>query len=171
MNSNDPRHAPWFLSALLLLAITASSAVSAQKRAPVEVAADTAEYDEEAKTMTYSGNVVVTQAETWIKCAKLTVYEAGETDSEGQLIVAEGAPVQLQQKSPNDGKEVTGRASRAEYDLDKRLLTLIGDAELIQQGDRVSSDRILYDMTTSVAKAGGAAQGQERVRTLIRPRQ
>jgi lipopolysaccharide export system protein LptA len=57
-----------------------------------------------------------------------------------------------------------------EYDLDERLLTLIGDAEIIQSGDRVTSDRIVYDMKTATVTAGAAAQGQERVRTTIQPR-
>jgi lipopolysaccharide export system protein LptA len=162
------RAAPAFLLSLFWAICTMEA--SAQSNAPVEVVADQAEYDEASRTVTYSGNVVVTQAETWIRSSTLVVHEVGESGDGGQIIVAKGAPVRFRHLSDDDGKEVTGQSERAEYDLDKEVLTLIGNAKLNQEGDTVTSDKIVYDMKTQVARAGASAQGSERVRTVIQPK-
>lgn len=142
--------------------------VSAADNAPIEITADTAEYDEANQTVTYLGNVAVVQDTTTIHCARLTLYQPDEGP---QVIVAEGDPVRFHQAPAEDKQEIQGRSARAEYDLDKRQLTLIGNAELIQAGDRVTSDRIVYDMASAMVTAGAAAQGTGRVHTVIQPRQ
>ena len=151
-----------------LISALAVGRVHAVDNVPIEITADTAEYDEASQTVTYLGNVTVIQGETTMHCARLTLLQPEDGP---QMIIAEGNPVRFQQ-APQDGRqEVQGQSARAEYDLDQRQLTLIGNAELVQAGDRVSSDRILYDMASAVVTAGAAARGKERVRTVIQPRQ
>ena len=134
---------------------------------PIEITADTAEYNESSRTVTYTGDVAVVQGRATLKSAQLTLYQPKDGP---QTLVAEGNPVRFHQPEEEGRKEVRGQSARVEYDLDERLLTLIGDAEIIQSGDRVTSDRIVYDMKTATVTAGAAAQGQERVRTTIQPR-
>jgi lipopolysaccharide export system protein LptA len=154
------------LFSVLLFCITPVGAAR-NTNLPVEITADTAEYDEKAATVTYIGNVLVVQGTAELRCARLTLHQP---EGGPQRIVAEGNPVKFHQP-PEDGmREIDGRADRAEYDLDQRLLTLIGNAELLQQGDSVTSDRIVYDMASATVRAGAAADGAERVRTVIQPR-
>ncbi len=134
---------------------------------PVEITSDTAEYDEKNATVTYTGNVLVIQGRSRLNSARLTLHQP---ENGPQMIIAEGSPVRFHQPADEDSKEINGSAKRAEYDLDNRTLTLIGEAEVIQETDRVTSDRILYDMASATVKAGGAASGSGRVRTVIQPR-
>lgn len=159
-------HTATVLLSGLLCALAARGALAVDN-APIEITADTAEYDEAAHTVTYTGNVAVVQDTTTIQCDRLTLHqpEAGP-----QIIIAEGDPVRFHQPAREGRQEVRGRSERAEYDLDQRRLTLVGNAELVQAGDRVTSDRIQYDIASAVVTAGAAASGKERVRTIIQPR-
>lgn len=134
---------------------------------PVEITSDTAEYDEKNATVTYTGNVLVVQGTARLNCARLTLHQP---ENGPQMIIAVGNPVKFHQPADEESKEINGSAKRAEYDLDNRTLTLIGEAVLIQETDRVTSDRIHYDMVSATVKAGGAASGNGRVRTVIQPR-
>ena len=157
-----------FLACLTTLpCVLAVAALDAASTAPIEITADTAEYDEARQTVTYLGNVVVVQESSTIHCSRLTLHQP---DDGPQVIIAEGDPVRFSQPPGAGRHEVQAESERAEYDLDRRLLTLIGNAELVQAGDRVSSDRIVYDMASAMVTAGAAAQGTGRVRTVIQPR-
>jgi len=153
----------WITGALL----AAATAVAALENAPIEITADTAEHNEAAHTVTYTGNVVIVQGPLTIHCAQLTLHQP---EGGPQTITAEGDPVRFHQAPEGPRKEIDGRASRAEYDIEQRLLSLMGDAELTQEGDRFTSDRIVYDLKTSTVKAGAAVEGTDRVRTVIQPR-
>lgn len=145
------------------------SATAQDRDLPVEITSDTAEYDEKNATVTYTGNVVVIQGKSRLNSARLTLHQP---KSGPQKIVAVGNPVTFFQPADEEEgtKEINGSAKRAEYDLDNRTLTLIDEAEVIQDGDQVTSDRILYDMESATVKAGAAASGSERVRTVIQPK-
>jgi len=148
--------------------ITAWTAVGgAASNSPIEITADAAEHNEADRTVTYIGNVVITQDGVTMQCQRVTLKQS---DDGPQTITAEGRPVSIHQ-SPGEGRdELDAVANRAEYDLEKKLIVLSGDAELTQKGDRFKSDRIVYDLNTSVVKAGAAAEGTERVHTVIKPR-
>jgi len=154
----------WAIGALLAVA----SAAVALDKAPIEITADTAEHNEAEQRVTYMGNVVIVQGPLTIHCARLSLHQP---EKGPQTITAEGAPVRFHQAAEEGRKEINGQADQAVYDLDKRLLTLSGNAEFDQAGDHIASDRIVYDLETSTVKAGGAAEGSDRVRTVIQPRQ
>ena len=142
-------------------------AVSPVSREPIEITADAAEHDEAKRMVTYSGNVIAVQGPFTLRSDTLTHHQP---ENGPQLLIAEGAPVRIHQEPYEDREEVDASASRAEYDMDADLVTLIGDAELIQKGDRVTSDRIVYELEKSVVRAGTAASGSQRVHTVIQPR-
>jgi lipopolysaccharide export system protein LptA len=146
-----------------------SASIFAETPAPVEVTADRAVYDETASTVTYLGNVVLTQADTVIRSASLKIKEIAQEDGTTHRAIAEGSPVRFRHLDKTDGKEITGEAQRMEYAVDLQQVTLIGDAKLVQEGDTLTSDRVVYNLTTRIAKAGASAQGKDRVRTIIQP--
>lgn len=159
-------HPAWGISLAALLMWSAACA-AAPAGEPIEITADTAEHDEGKRTVTYSGNVIAVQGPFTVHSDTLTLYQPEQGP---QVLTAEGAPVRLHQ-APHEGREeVNATSQRAEYDVDNRKIILIGDAELVQKGDRVTSDRIVYDLETSIVRAGAAVSGTERVRTLIQPR-
>jgi len=157
----------WAIALGVLLAGSAWAANKPAMKEPIEITADAAEHDEGKRTVTYTGNVVAVQGPFTVHSDILTLHQPEDGP---QLLVAEGNPVRLHQAPYEDREEVDASASRAEYDMDGSLVTLIGDAELIQKGDRVKSDRIVYDLDRSLVRAGAAASGSQRVHTVIQPR-
>ncbi len=53
-------------------------------------------------------------------------------------------------------------AQRADYDLDRREIVMIGDVVIVQGANTLTSDRMQIDL------AAGTAQMQGRVRTLLK---
>lgn len=165
MSSN--KHLPAWGIALCASLLTGAAIAEPSTSKPIEITADSAEHDEAKRTVTYSGNVVAVQGPFTVHSDTLTLYQP---ENGPQILTAEGNPVRLHQAPYEDREEVNATSARAEYDVDGHKITLIGDAELIQKGDRVKSDRIVYDLDTSIVRAGAAVSGTQRVQTVIQPR-
>jgi lipopolysaccharide export system protein LptA len=151
------------LAAALLVAVPAPAADQDQ---PIDIAADGVEIDDGRQLSVYTGNVEVRQGSMQLWADQVTVHH--QASRQPQRITALGAPARYRQLT-DDGKEVKARSRRMEYDADSAEVVLIGDAQLTQGRDRFQSDRILYDRTRAVVKAGASAQGRQRVRISIDP--
>jgi lipopolysaccharide export system protein LptA len=93
--------------------------------APVDVAADRIEVQDRADRAIFSGNVVVRQAELTLTAARLTVaYSGGGIQIERPIDASGGVTV----RSPSE----TARGDVGIYDLEKRIITLIGGVTLVQ---------------------------------------
>jgi lipopolysaccharide export system protein LptA len=155
----------------VLLALLAGYPPSALARAedrqqPIEVEADSVEFDEGRNQSIYRGNVILVQGSLRLEAERVTVQHR---DRQPALIIAEGQPVKFQQQTDEENSLIRGRAQRAEYAVDSEEVVLIGDALLTQGNDSFRSDRIVYDRVAARIKAGAAAQGSERVRITITP--
>jgi|GEM_PF-855177 len=128
----------------------------------------------------YSGNVVVTQGSMQLKSARLEVYLV---DRKPEKVVATGNPVYMKQVVEPGKLERHGKASIAEYYINKSLIILKGNASVWLEentgdgfgakGDRIDSDRITYDYKAEIVRAGkkGQADKNNRVHTILNPRQ
>ena len=64
----------------------------------------------------------------------------------------------------------TARGNFAVYDLDRKLITLVGDVRLARQGSTINGSRLLIDLNTGRAVMDGGAPGRRPVgRTRHRP--
>lgn len=141
----------------------AAAALESDRQQPVYIEADSVDIDEGSGVSVYKGNVVLTQGSIHINANLVTVTH----QESGDKLIAEGQPVTFEQQ-PDAGKPlVKGRAQRTEYQTDSEILLMIGDAVLIQGKDSFKSDRIIYDRSKAVVKAGAAAQGSGRVKITI----
>ena len=149
--------------ALLLAALAvgpAASQTSALKghnsNAPVDVAADRIEVQDRADRAIFSGNVVVRQGELTLTAARLTVAYSSGGGVELRRIDATGG---VTVKSPSE----TAQGNVGIYDLERRIITLIGDVSLVQRDARVNGGRLTIDLDSGRAVMdGGGPPGTSR---------
>ncbi len=137
--------------------------------APVDVAADRIEVQDRADRAIFSGNVDVRQGNLPLNAARLTVAYANSGGIEIQRLEASGG---VTLRSPSE----TARSQFAIYDLDRRLVTMIGGVTLTRGANRVQGGRLVLDLDSGRAVMDGGAAGapaaQRRPghRPLHRPR-
>ena len=143
-------------AAVLLALAPALSQTSALKghnsNAPVNVAADRIEVQDRADRAIFSGNVVVQQAELTLTAPRLTVAYSNSGGIEIERLDASGG---VTVRSPSE----TAQGQFAIYDLDSRLITLVGGVTLIRGDSRVNGGRLVIDLTSgrAVIDGGGPA--------------
>jgi len=149
---------------LFLLAIAAAgpSAVAAggqssvlkghNSNAPVDVSADRIEVQDRADRAIFSGNVVARQAEMTLTAARITVAYANS------------GGVQIKRLDATGGVTVTSPGERASgdvgiYDLDQRIITLVGGVSLVRGDSRVKGGRLVIDLRSGRAVVDGGGPG------------
>lgn len=145
------RLAPFLLLAALGLA-PALAQISALKGhnsdAPVDVAADRIEVQDRADRAIFSGNVVVRQGGLTLTAARLTVAYSGGGGPQLRRIDATGGVVVR-------GPAETARGEVGIYDLERRIITLIGGVSLVQKDAKVNGGRLVIDLDSGRAVIDG----------------
>jgi len=142
------------------------------------ILSDHAELDRKAGVVIYEGNVILTQGTLRIESERLLIIR---TDNTLEKAVAEGTakkPARYQQQI-NPGKPLTkAHAQRIDYFARQREVNIQGNAQLQQDGNLFSGERILYDMTKETVSASGgtSTSGQtggngekQRIKVVIQP--
>ena len=123
--------------------------------APVDVTADRIEVQDRADRAIFAGNVHVTQAELTLDTPRLTVaYSGGQGGNNVQirrLDAAGGVTV----KSPSE----TARGDFGIYDLDRKLITLIGNVQLNREQNQINGARLVIDLDSGRAVVDGGPPG------------
>ncbi|MFL6729995.1 MAG: LptA/OstA family protein [Sphingomicrobium sp.] len=150
------------------LAVGATTALAQQKQnsvsalkghdsdAPVDVSADRIEVQDRADRAIFAGNVHVKQAELSLDTARLTVAYSGGSQSSGgvqirRLDAAGGVTV----RSPSE----TAKGDFGIYDLDRKLITLIGAVQLNRGANQVNGSRLVIDLDSGRAVIDGGPPG------------
>lgn len=148
-----------FIAAAAGLAIGPASAdpTSALKghnsNAPVDVSADRMEVQDRADRAVMSGNVHVKQQELTLDTARLTIaYTNGAGGVKMQRLDAAGGVVV---KSPTE----TATGAFGVYDLDRKLITLVGGVRLSREQSQINGSRMVIDLTSGRAVVDGGAAG------------
>ncbi|MDW1007794.1 lipopolysaccharide transport periplasmic protein LptA [Mannheimia haemolytica] len=130
---------------------------------PINIDSGSQSLDMTNNIVTFSDNVVITQGSIKVTAANVKI-----TRQEGkkETIDATGSPVTFQQTLDN-GKPVNGKGNSVHYDLNSEFLTLIGNAELKQQGSFIKANKITYDVKKQQLKA--TSGGKNRVKTVLIP--
>ena len=124
--------------------------------APVDVTADRIEVQDRSDRAIFAGNVHVTQAELSLETPRLTVaYSGGQGGGNNVQIRRLDAAGGVVVKSPSE----TARGDFGIYDLDRKLITLIGNVELNRQNDHVSGARLVIDLDSGRAVIDGGPPG------------
>lgn len=149
-------------SLALLSAGTGGDAARAQalanhnSNAPVDFAAGSIEVQDRADRVVLAGNVRVTQAGLTVTAPRMTVAytrsggtDVNRLDATGGVTVVKG--------------DESAKGNVAIYDLDKRLITMVGNVELRQRGNNLRGGRLVIDLTSGRATVDGrgAARGPD----------
>lgn len=144
--------------AFLLVALLAAPA-SAQTRhdsnAPIDFSANYIELQDRANRAILSGSVSVRQAEMTLTAARMTVAYTGQ--------VVNGSP-QVSRLDASGGVSVSrpdqkARSQYAVYDLNRRIITMLGGVSLDQAGNTVNGGRLTINLDTGRAVIDGSSVG------------
>jgi len=125
--------------------------------APVDVTADRIEVQDRADRAIFAGNVHATQAEMTLETPRMTVaYSGGASGPNNnvqihRLDAAGGVVV----RSPTE----TARGDFGIYDLDRKLITLIGNVQLNRENNQVNGSRLVIDLDSGRAVVDGGPPG------------
>ena len=137
----------------------AQGAVSALKGhnadAPIDVASDRIEVQDRADRAVFSGNVKVRQSELTLDTQRLTLsYSSGDGVKINRLDASGGVVV----RSPSE----TARGNFGIYDLNRKLITLIGAVQLNRGGSQINGQRLTIDLNSGRAVVDGGQAGSAR---------
>jgi lipopolysaccharide export system protein LptA len=124
--------------------------------APVDVSANRIEVQDRSDRAIFVGNVHVTQAELTLDTERLTVaYSGGSQTSQGVQIRRLDAAGGVTVHSPSE----TAKGDFGIYDLDKKLITLIGSVQLNRGDNQVNGSRLVIDLDSGRAVIDGGPPG------------
>src|SRR4051794_7159006 len=124
--------------------------------APVDVQADRLEVQDRADRAIFAGNVHVTQAELTLDTTRLTVaYSGGQSQPGGVQIRRLDAAGGVVVHSPSE----TAKGDFGIYDLDRKLITLIGNVQLAREQNLVNGARLVIDLDSGRAVIDGGPPG------------
>lgn len=160
--ANAPR--PLLIAALAALATTglmAGAAVGQSRHnsdAPIDFDAQSIQLDDRANQAILSGGVTIKQANMTLTAARVTVSYSGE------LIGGSPAATRF---DASGGVTVTrpdqsARAQYGVYDINRRVITMLGNVTLTQGGNTVSGGRLTLDLDSGKAAIDGSGVGTSR---------
>ena len=157
---------------ILATAVLAATATFAQVRqeqptsalkghntnAPVDVTSERIEVQERADRAVFTGNVHATQGDMTLETPRLTV--AYSTAPGGN----NGTNVQINRLDAAGGVVVhdpseTAKGDFGVYDLDRKLITLIGNVQLTRDNNQVNGARLVIDLNSGRAVIDGGPAG------------
>ena len=145
-------------SALILVGAPAfgQGAISSLKghdsNAPVDVAADRIEVQDRSDRAVLSGNVNVRQGDLTLNSQRLTVAYSQAGGTQIQRLDASGS---VTVQSPSE----TARGQFAIYDLNKRIITMLGNVVLVRGQSEVRGGRLVIDLNSGRSTIDGSAVG------------
>jgi lipopolysaccharide export system protein LptA len=146
------------------LALVTAAAAFAQSRepvsalkghnsdAPIDLTADRLEVQDRADRAMFSGNVHVKQDELTLDTSRLTVAYSSAGGVQIKRLDASGG---VTVRSPSE----TARGAFGIYDLDRKLITLVGNVVLQRQGSQLSGQRLVIDLDSGRAVIDGGPAG------------
>lgn len=153
------RPSPLFAIALIAapaLAQGFSALKGHDNNAPIDISSDHIEVQDRADRAIWSGNVHAVQGDMTMDAARMTV---AYTHAAGP-----GQDPQIQRIDASGGVTVVSPSERAKgnfgiYDLNRRLITLIGNVTLTRGANVVKGARLVIDMNSGRATVDGNPVG------------
>ncbi len=136
--------------ALFALAVLATAPVEGQalknhnSNAPVDFEADRIEVQDRADRAVLAGNVKVRQGNLALDAARLTVSYTGAITSGNPTVQRLDASGGVTVRSPSE----TASGEFASYDLNRRLITMIGGVTLNQGSNVLHGGRLVIDLNS-----------------------
>lgn len=171
----------WLLTTLLIIVGSlplSSHALPEDAQQEMVILSDSAELDRKAGVVIYKGNVVLTQGTLKIESDRLMILRNGDVVEQA---VAEGNPARYQQQIQAEQQLTTASGQRIDYFSTRKEVQIQGDAQLHQEGNQFSGEKITYDITNERVLASssepedavdpktGEAEKPQRIKVVIQP--
>ncbi|MEJ8630830.1 LptA/OstA family protein [Sphingomonas sp. I4] len=143
--------------ALLVLAASAAAQVKHDSRAPVDFGADVIELQDKQNRGVLTGNVSLRQAEMTLTAARVVIIYTGQVIGGKPQVSRFEASGNVVVKRPNQ----TARANYGIYDLNRRVITMLGNVTLTQDGNTVNGGRLTINLDTGRAVIDGSSVAGE----------
>ncbi|WP_458389721.1 LptA/OstA family protein [Sphingomonas sp. F9_3S_D5_B_2] len=161
-----------FATIIGLASVAATTALAQQQKgmasalkghdtnAPVDVSALRIEVQDRADRAMFVGNVHVRQADLTLDTDRLTVAYASKPSTSG----GNGSGVQIHRLDAAGGVVVRSPSETAKgefgiYDIDRRLITVLGNVQLNQGSNQVNGSRLVIDLDSGRAVIDGGPPG------------
>ena len=142
------------VAATLLLGVSASAQVikGHDSGAPVNFDAGNMELQDRADRVVLTGGVTATQAGLTLKASRVTAaYTSGNGIDVNRLDAVGGVVITKD--------DLRATSNSAIYDLDSKLITLIGNVHLVQGANRLNGGRLVIDLTAGRSTLSGGGSG------------
>jgi lipopolysaccharide export system protein LptA len=124
--------------------------------APIDVTSQRIEVQDRSDRAVFVGDVHATQSDLTLDTQRLTVaYSTGQGGSNGVQINRLDAAGGVVVHSPSE----TAKGDFGIYDLDRKLITLIGNVQLIRDQNRINGSRLVIDLDSGRAVIDGGPPG------------
>lgn len=142
-------------TALVLAATPAAAQTRHDSSAPIDFASDHIELQDRANRVLLTGSVRITQAEMTLTAARMTVSYTGQITNGSPQVSRLDASGGVTVSRPNQ----TARSQYAVYDLNRRVITMVGGVTLRQGANNVSGGRLSINLDTGRATIDGSGVG------------
>jgi len=132
----------------------------------IEIASDSAEFNDTAGTAVYLGNVIVKQGHSELRANRVNAYVQ---ENALEKIEATGSPATFNEALDLDQAPTQGQATQITYNAREATLVFEGTAQLKQAGNSFSGERIVYAITSRTIRAKGDQSGETRVKIQYQP--
>jgi lipopolysaccharide export system protein LptA len=144
---------PAAFALLLLAAAPAAAQTRHNTDAPIDFGADHIELQDRANRAVLTGNVAVKQAEMTLNAARMTVAYTGEVVGGNPQVSRLDASGNVTVRRPDQ----SARGDYGIYDLNRRVITMLGAVKLTQGGNTVNGGRLTINLDTGRAVIDGSA--------------
>jgi lipopolysaccharide export system protein LptA len=146
------------LALIVPLAVPALAQTRHDSTAPIDFSAQNIELQDRANRAILSGGVTIRQAGMTLNAARVTVAYTGQ--------IQQGSP-QVSRLEASGGVTIDrpdqkARARYGIYDLNRRVITMLGSVSLTQGGNTVSGGRLSINLDTGRATIDGSGVGTTR---------
>ena len=145
-------------------AAQAASPVKTDPNQPINIAADKFLADSNAKTGTWSGNVIVTQGDIKMRANSMRVNVVGKSNKPDKILANGNVVVD----SPRSG---TATGQNGIYDVPKKTVVMTGNVVLKKNKDVMRGAQLTINLVTGQASLGGGVKGTSggRVQAVFTP--
>lgn len=154
-----------FLSLLFLTSIAFALKDDAEQQ--IEIDANSVTVDEISGFNEFLGNAEVRQGSLFLSAELIQV----QTNSDGvETMVARGTiakPAKYTQIQESQSRLIEATATSITYNVNKGMIFLVGNANLIQGFDSFSGDTLDYNINTDKVIVKGSQDGSKRVKFKI----
>lgn len=110
---------------------------------PITIKADQVRYEHKQGIVTYYGHVEIHQGTTALFSDKLITYI--NSDNKISSAIAFGNPAHYQTLQTKDKPPLLAQASEIRYNLDNKIIVLLGQAKVTQGSNQLTSPKIVYN--------------------------